>query len=65
MFRIPLGSTRRYCDGQSRRSFLQIGLAGMGAMGLSQVLRLKEASAASVGGSSSVLLHARWSRWLS
>jgi hypothetical protein len=46
MFRIPLGSTSRYCDGQSRRSFLQIGLAGMGSIGLSQILRLREASAA-------------------
>ena len=49
MFRIPLGSTRRYCDGQSRRHFLQIGLAGMGSIGLSHWLRLKEASAAATG----------------
>jgi hypothetical protein len=49
MFRIPLGSTPRYCDGHSRRSFLQIGVAGMGSIGLSQMLRLKEASAAAGG----------------
>jgi len=46
MFRIPLGRTPRYCDGVSRRSFLQIGVAGMGAMSLGQMLALKEASAA-------------------
>lgn len=41
MFRIPLGSTRRYCDGHSRRSFLQLGLAGMGSLALSDLLRLR------------------------
>ena len=46
MFRIPLGPTTRYCDGLSRRNFLQVGLAGMGALSLGQVLRLKEAGAA-------------------
>src|SRR6266436_8427751 len=46
MFRIPLGKTPRYCDSVSRRSFLQIGVAGMGAMSLGQMLALKEASAA-------------------
>ena len=49
MFRLELGSTRRYCDGVSRRSFLQVGVAGMGAAGLSQILRAKEASAAASG----------------
>lgn len=29
MFRLDLGSTQRYCDGVSRRSFLQLGMAGM------------------------------------
>src|SRR5205814_6575087 len=27
---VPLGTTPRYCDGLSRRSFLQVGVAGMG-----------------------------------
>lgn len=49
MFRVSLGSTSRYCDGQSRRSFLQVGLAGMGAVSLGQLLALKEASAATRG----------------
>jgi hypothetical protein len=46
MLRIPLGHTARYCDGVCRRSFLQIGVAGMGAVGLGQMLAWKEASAA-------------------
>jgi hypothetical protein len=45
MLRIPLGSTGRYCDGRSRRSFLQLGLAGMGSLGLAQLAALREASA--------------------
>ena len=46
MFRIPLGRTQRYCDGLSRRNFLQIGVAGMGAAGLGDLLRARQASAA-------------------
>lgn len=46
MWRIQAGNTGTYCDGYSRRSFLQVGLAGMGAMGLSHILRAKAASAA-------------------
>lgn len=34
----------RYCDGLSRRSFVQAGLWGMGAMGMADVLRAKDAS---------------------
>src|SRR6185436_12176998 len=34
-----------YCDGVSRRSFLQIGVAGMAAAGLPQILAAKDASA--------------------
>lgn len=46
MLRVELGQTGRYCDGLNRRSFLQIGVAGMGMAGLGDVLRAKEASAA-------------------
>ena len=42
---IDAGSTQRYCDGVSRRSFLKIGVAGMATVGLSQVLRAKAAAA--------------------
>src|SRR5205814_7116666 len=43
---VPLGITPRYCDGLSRRSFLQVGVAGIGAISLGQMLAIKEASAA-------------------
>ncbi len=46
MFRIEAGRTGRYCDGMSRRSFVQIGVAGMASVALPQVLRAKEASVA-------------------
>lgn len=45
MFRIHAGVTGKYCDGISRRSFLQAGVAGMGAVSLASLLQAKEASA--------------------
>ncbi|HLJ91641.1 MAG TPA: DUF1501 domain-containing protein [Gemmataceae bacterium] len=45
MFRLDLGSTQRYCDGISRRSFLQLGVAGMASVGLPQLLQAKSESA--------------------
>ncbi len=46
MLRLPLESlTAPYCDGVSRRSFLQLGLAGMGAMSLGSVMQARAASA--------------------
>jgi hypothetical protein len=40
MFRIDANDrTQRYCDGISRRSFLQVGVAGMASVGLGGVLR--------------------------
>ena len=47
MFRIEAGSTSKYCDGHSRRSFLQVGMSGMGTLGLPAILRAKEAAQAS------------------
>lgn len=44
MFRLDLGSSRGYCDGLSRRSFLQLGVAGMASVGLPGVLRAKAES---------------------
>lgn len=49
MFRIDLGSTGKYCDGLNRRSFLQLGVAGLTSVGLPQLLRAKEDSARSTG----------------
>src|SRR5436190_22991880 len=45
MLRIEAGNTNKYCDGISRRSFVQAGVAGMAAVGLPQLLRAKAASA--------------------
>ena len=43
MFFVDAGKTNRYCDGQTRRSFLQLGVAGMASLGLADVLRAKSA----------------------
>jgi Protein of unknown function (DUF1501) len=58
MFRIELGSTRPYCDGLSRRSFLQVGMTGLATGGLGQLLRAREVSAgrAAAGKDKSVIL---------
>ena len=49
MFRIQSGRTPRYCDGLSRRSFLQVGMAGLGTLGLPSLLQAREAAAAAGG----------------
>ncbi|MEW4569431.1 DUF1501 domain-containing protein [Tautonia sp. JC769] len=43
--RIDLGSAGSYCDRVSRRSFLQLGVAGMASVGLPGLLAAREASA--------------------
>jgi len=43
MFRIEAERTQRYCDGISRRSFLQVGVAGMASVSLGGVLRAAQA----------------------
>ena len=45
MLRIEAGRTGRYCDGLSRRTFLQIGMAGMGTLALPRILRARESAA--------------------
>ncbi len=45
MLRVEAGLTGKYCDGVSRRHFVQLGLAGMGSAGLPAILRAKEQSA--------------------
>jgi hypothetical protein len=49
MFRLDLGATRPYCDGLSRRDFLQIGVAGLASVTLPQLLRAREESARKTG----------------
>ena len=45
MFRIEVsGKSSTYCDGVSRRSFLQVGVAGLASLSLADVLRAKNAS---------------------
>lgn len=51
MFHVCGGTSRAYCDGVSRRHFLQVGVAGMATASLSTVLRAR-AEAASVSGAS-------------
>ncbi len=48
--RIDAGGSERYCDGLTRRSFVQLGVAGMAGLGLADLLRAK-AQSASVSGS--------------
>ena len=60
MFRLDLGSTGRYCDGMSRRSFVQLGLAGMASVGLPQILRAKEASVERGGSSKNTSVILIW-----
>ena len=46
MLRIDAGGhSKKYCDGVSRRSFLQLGVAGMASVGLGQVLAAQAKSA--------------------
>jgi hypothetical protein len=56
MFRLDFGSPARYCDGISRRSFLQLGVAGMAAVSLPQLLRAQEASSTQKRQTSVILL---------
>jgi hypothetical protein len=49
MLRIDAGRSCRYCDGLSRRSFLQLGVAGLSTVGLPELLKIREASARTPG----------------
>src|SRR5689334_6435517 len=60
MFRLDLGTTGRYCDGLSRRSFLQLGVAGMASVGLPSLLRAREASKESLGNTKSTSVILIW-----
>jgi hypothetical protein len=44
MFQIDMGRASDYCDGFSRRSFLQLGVAGMASLGLPSILKAKAES---------------------
>jgi hypothetical protein len=55
MLRVNCGKSSKYCDGVSRRSFLQVGVAGMASVGLGQV-RAAQAAAGKSGKDTSVIL---------
>ena len=55
MFRLDLGPSGRYCDGVSRRSFLQLGAASFAGLGLANV-PVARASSGSAGKNTSVIL---------
>jgi uncharacterized protein (DUF1501 family) len=56
MFRVDAGKTSKYCDGLSRRSFLQVGVAGMASLSLADVLKARAASADSSRKDNAVIL---------
>lgn len=60
MFRIDAGHTGRYCDGLSRRSFVQVGVAGMATAGLSQVLQAQDEAAAAGQGKKNTSVILLW-----
>ncbi len=45
MLRVDNGGSCGYCDGLPRRSFLQLGLAGLASVGLPQLFQARDASA--------------------
>jgi hypothetical protein len=47
--RIDAGGSERYCDGLTRRSFVQLGVAGMASLGLADVQRAMAKSASTSG----------------
>jgi hypothetical protein len=46
MFRLDLGRAYGYCDGLDRRSFLQVGVSGLAALGLPHLAQAREAAGA-------------------
>ncbi len=57
MFRLNIGSSQPYCDGVNRRSFLQLGMAGMAGVAIPHSLAANEpASLAGLTKKTSVIL---------
>lgn len=56
MLRVGLGAGSRYCDGFTRRSFLQVGLAGMGAVSLGQMLQTRAQAGTAANNRSLILI---------
>ncbi|MBI1831336.1 MAG: DUF1501 domain-containing protein, partial [Planctomycetes bacterium] len=47
MFNLDLGGAGKYCDGISRRSFLKLGVSGLAALGLPEILKAQAQSGTS------------------
>lgn len=47
MLRLDAGGSSRYCDGLKRRSFIELGVAGMASIGLPELLKAKANAALS------------------
>jgi hypothetical protein len=56
MFRVELGRSGRYCDGLTRRSFLQLGVAGMASVGLPSLLKARADSGSAKKNTSVILI---------
>jgi uncharacterized protein (DUF1501 family) len=56
MIRVNLGRSKAYCDGVSRRSFLQVGLTGLGALGLGDLMKARAAAGTSQKDTSLILI---------
>lgn len=57
MLRVDLGRTgSKYCDGLNRRSFLKVGMAGMGALSVPQLLEAKTGPGATKKDTSVILI---------
>ena len=63
MFRVEFGKSGKYCDGLSRRHFLQVGMAGMGSASLSQILHAKANAAQNGIPAERHLRHLALARW--
>jgi hypothetical protein len=56
VLRINLGGKKRYCDGVSRRSFLQIGAAGIATASLAEIARARALSSSSKSNTRVILI---------
>src|SRR5437764_563172 len=60
MFRLDLGGVPQAHAGLNRRSFLQLGVAGMASLGLPKILQAKEESVARSGSSKNTAVILIW-----
>ena len=54
--RVYSNRSEPYCDGMSRRSFVQLGIAGMANLGLADVLRAKNSPTSTKNENSAILI---------